>query len=95
MDLLPELKELTYCASDDDDDAFKTFVYARQNHGHPVTLIRRVMTRLPRTRLPSPAEPFLSATFQAPSGVFSHSERPRGSQYYAIHPTGSEGPSLH
>jgi hypothetical protein len=70
MELFPELKELTYCAFDDDDDAFNAFVDTRQNYGHPVTLIRRLMTRLP-----SPSESFFSATSQSPSGDFSNSER--------------------
>jgi hypothetical protein len=70
MELLPELKELSYCAFDDDDDAFNAFVDARQNYGHPVALIRRLMTRLP-----GPSESFFSATSQSPSGDFSNLER--------------------
>jgi hypothetical protein len=40
MELLPELKELAYDASDNigDSDAFAAFLDARQNAGHPVSL---------------------------------------------------------
>jgi hypothetical protein len=41
LELLPELKELSYSAFDDDGDAFMGFVEARRNVGRPVTLIRR------------------------------------------------------
>jgi len=41
LELLPELKELSYSAIDDDDAAFTAFIDARQNSGRPVTLIRR------------------------------------------------------
>ena len=41
LELLPELKELSYSAFDDDGDAFMGFVDARRNVGRPVTLIRR------------------------------------------------------
>jgi hypothetical protein len=43
MELLPELKELSYPAGDDRvaDDAFTTFADARQNAGHPFALVRR------------------------------------------------------
>lgn len=40
LELLPELKELSYSAIDDDDAAFTAFIDARQNAGRPVTLIR-------------------------------------------------------
>jgi hypothetical protein len=41
LELLPELKELSYSAIDDDDSsAFAAFIDARQNAGRPVTLIR-------------------------------------------------------
>jgi len=38
-DLLPELKELAYSPSDANADAFTGFIDARQNAGHPVTLV--------------------------------------------------------
>jgi len=41
LELLPELKELSYSAFNDDGDAFMGFVEARRNVGRPVTLIRR------------------------------------------------------
>ena len=43
MELLPELKELSYPASDDSDvgDAFAAFADARHNAGHPFALVRR------------------------------------------------------
>jgi len=68
MELLPELKELSYCVFDDDDDAFASFVDARQNYGYPVALVRRVMIR----RLGSPTESLLSVTFEPPSGDITH-----------------------
>ena len=37
-ELFPELQELTYSGSGDTRDAFKSFIEARQNAGHPVTL---------------------------------------------------------
>ncbi|KAF8496776.1 hypothetical protein F5888DRAFT_1634805 [Russula emetica] len=39
--LLPELQELTYSRSIDAGDAFTSFIDARRNAGHPVSLIRR------------------------------------------------------
>ncbi|KAH9963467.1 hypothetical protein BJV74DRAFT_335527 [Russula compacta] len=39
MELLPELKELSYSGSDDGSDAFTKFIVSRQNAGHPVALI--------------------------------------------------------
>ena len=38
-DLLPELEDLTYSPSNDDADAFDGFVDARQDAGHPITLV--------------------------------------------------------
>jgi len=38
-DLLPELKELAYCPTNDNADAFTGFIDARQNAGRPVTLV--------------------------------------------------------
>ena len=38
-ELLPELQELEYSGSGDPDGAFVSFIDARQNAGHPVTLI--------------------------------------------------------
>ncbi|KAF8493693.1 hypothetical protein F5888DRAFT_1806016 [Russula emetica] len=40
LELLPELQELTYFGSGDTDDAFTSFIDARQNAGRPVTLVR-------------------------------------------------------
>ncbi|KAH9981813.1 hypothetical protein BJV74DRAFT_989298 [Russula compacta] len=40
MELLPELKELRYSAREDADEAFTSFIDARQRAGHPVTLTR-------------------------------------------------------
>ena len=40
LELLPELQELTYSGSGDTGDAFTSFVDARRNAGHPVTLVR-------------------------------------------------------
>lgn len=41
VELLPELKEVSYPAIDDADDIFTSFIDARQKAGRPVTLIRR------------------------------------------------------
>ena len=41
LELLPELQELTYSGSGDTGGAFKSFIDARQNAAHPVTLTRR------------------------------------------------------
>ncbi|KAH9994339.1 hypothetical protein BJV74DRAFT_950683 [Russula compacta] len=38
MELLPELKELEYLASDDAGNVFTSFIDAREKAGHPVTL---------------------------------------------------------
>ena len=38
-DLLPKLKELTYSPTEHNADAFTGFIDARQNAGHPVTLV--------------------------------------------------------
>ena len=40
LELLPELQELTYYGSRDTDDAFTSFIDARQSAGRPVTLVR-------------------------------------------------------
>jgi hypothetical protein len=40
LELLPELQELTYSESDSVKDAFTSFIDARRNAGHPVTLIK-------------------------------------------------------
>jgi hypothetical protein len=39
LELLPELQELTYSGSGDTDDAFMSFIDARQSSGRPVTLV--------------------------------------------------------
>jgi hypothetical protein len=39
LELLPELQELTYSGSGDADDAFISFIDARQSSGHPVALV--------------------------------------------------------
>jgi hypothetical protein len=38
LELLPELQEVTYSGSDNADDAFTSFIDARQNAGHPVAV---------------------------------------------------------
>jgi hypothetical protein len=40
LELLPELQELTYSGSGNADNAFASFIDARQNAGRPVTLIK-------------------------------------------------------
>jgi hypothetical protein len=40
LELLPELLELRYSGSDNVKDAFTSFIDARQNAGHPITLIK-------------------------------------------------------
>ncbi|KAF8502388.1 hypothetical protein F5888DRAFT_1671564 [Russula emetica] len=40
LELLPELQELTYPGSGNANDAFTSFIDARQNAGRPVTLIK-------------------------------------------------------
>ena len=40
LELLPELQELTYLGSGDTGNPFASFINARQNAGHPVTIIR-------------------------------------------------------
>ena len=40
LEVLPELKELTYCGRGDTGDAFTSLIDARQNVGRPVTLVR-------------------------------------------------------
>ena len=52
LDLLPELQELTYSGNSDTGDVFTSFIDARQNAGHPVTLVRpspRSVTPLSRS----------------------------------------------
>jgi hypothetical protein len=44
LEPLPELQELTYSGSDDAKDAFTPFIDARQNAGHPVTLVNSPRT---------------------------------------------------
>ena len=41
LEPLPELQELTYTESGDTDNAFTSFIDARQNAGRPVTLVRQ------------------------------------------------------
>ena len=40
LDLLPELQELTYLGSDNNNNVFTPFIDARQSEGRPVTLIK-------------------------------------------------------
>jgi hypothetical protein len=40
LEVLPELQELTYSGKGNADDAFTSFIDARQNAGRPVTLVR-------------------------------------------------------
>ncbi|KAI0275817.1 hypothetical protein BGY98DRAFT_1098587 [Russula aff. rugulosa BPL654] len=44
VELLPELKEVSYSAIDDADATFTPFIVARQKAGRPVTLVRRDTT---------------------------------------------------
>jgi hypothetical protein len=39
LELLPELRKLTYAGSGETRDAFTSFIDTRQKAGHPVTLI--------------------------------------------------------
>ena len=43
-ELLPELQELTYSGGSNAGDAFTSFIDARQNAGHPVSLVPRSLT---------------------------------------------------
>ena len=55
LELLPELQKLAYSGSGDIDDAFTSFIDARENAGHPVTLVRpgpRSVTPLSRSSSP-------------------------------------------
>jgi hypothetical protein len=52
-ELLPELRELTYSGSSNDGDAFTSFIDARRNAGHPVSLVRRSLS--PPSPPPAPA----------------------------------------
>jgi hypothetical protein len=49
LELLPELQELTFTGSGDVSDAFTSFIDARENAGHPVTLAhcRGIQSRHP------------------------------------------------
>ena len=56
LELLPELQELAYFGSGDTGNPFTPFIDARQDAGHPVTLIRlnpRSVTPLSRSSSPS------------------------------------------
>ena len=41
LQLVPELQELTYSGSSNTGDAFTSFIDARQNTDHPITVVRR------------------------------------------------------
>jgi hypothetical protein len=41
LELLPGLQELTYSRNSNIDDAFTSFIDARQNAGRPITLVHR------------------------------------------------------
>ena len=49
VELLPQLKELSYSPRGDNGDGFASFVRARQNAGNPITLLRQGV-RLVRER---------------------------------------------
>jgi len=49
IDLLPELKKLSYSASRNRDKAFAKFMDARQNAGCPVTLVHHLERTIPRS----------------------------------------------
>jgi len=40
MELLPEMKQLEYNAKSVASDTFNSFIDARKNAGHPITLVR-------------------------------------------------------
>jgi hypothetical protein len=64
LEMLPELQELTYSWNGNIDDAFTSFVDARQNAGRPITLIHR-----------SPTETkALLSLFESPSIALGSSE---------------------
>ena len=63
LEVLPELQELTYSGSGDTKDEFASFVDARQNAGHPVTLVREYLK--PNQRSPEPS--FISTVISASS----------------------------
>ena len=67
LDILPELKELTYSGRDDADDVFTSFIDARQNTRRQVTLIRH-SSSLSNSMLSTKAASTLlrSLTFQYP-----------------------------
>ena len=48
---MPKLQELTYYGSSNADDAFTSFIDARRNAGHPVSLVRPGLSPPP----PAPA----------------------------------------
>ena len=52
LELLPELQELIYFGSGDTDDAFTSFVEARQDVGRSITLLRRSPSPDPSSRAP-------------------------------------------
>ena len=59
LELLPELRELRYFGSRDTGDVFNSFIDARQNAGHPVTLVRR--SPRPRPSKPSSDDPAITS----------------------------------
>ena len=65
LELLPELQELTYYGSGDAGDAFTPFIDARQNAGHPVTLVFRCIL--------SPGHP-LESSSKAPAIMLASGE---------------------
>ena len=77
LELLPELQQLTYTGSGDTDDAFTSFIDARQNAGRPVTLVRpspRSVSPLSRGSSPGVSDrsslvPFASGSSEAGSDL--------------------------
>ena len=69
LELLPELQELTYSGSADAGDAFTSFIDARQNTDHPITLVRR-------SQSPSPASSSYVSITQASSEADSNLDTP-------------------
>jgi hypothetical protein len=64
LDLLPELQELRYSGSGDTDNAFTSFIDARQNAGRPVKLVRP-LPRLKPSKPPSDDPAITSASGEA------------------------------
>lgn len=71
LEVLPELRELTYSGSSDSEtgEAFAPFIDARQNAGHPVTLVRRPRSVITHSRSSSQSSLELSSVISWDSKV--------------------------